>query len=133
LLRDPDRAANIREIKFVSKGSAYHGLSIFSFATGSTWKPLEEALNLLVSVSSVKIIAPHKFDGTNSTFPDRFIDIIGRVFQEFSVSELFADISLDALFSLCQSWPSLTYLPAETEFWPCPIDPRQTHSHNFAK
>jgi len=99
-----------------------YGHPIFSFETESSWKHLEEALNLLVSVSNVKLLSSNMFDGIESEYPNRFIDIISRVFQK--VSELYAEVPLHILFPLCQSWPSLTILDTETEFWSCrPIDP----------
>ena len=123
LLRDPVRAANIHHITLKSKvyrtsyGSVVgHARTIFPYRPSEQfWKFLEGALSLLVSAKKVKLLASESFNGTHSEYPDRFIDIIGRVFPQLGVACLDAHLPPSVLFQLCGSWSSLTTLCAGGE------------------
>jgi len=121
LLRDPVRAAKIRRITFQPRCS-YRDLSIFPpQPTEAFWEALKEALNLLVHTNIVVLLAFISFDLANEDYPDRFIDIIGSVFQRIGVPRLQADLPQRVLFRLWRLWPSLTDLYVHVVFEESPI------------
>ena len=120
LMRDPIRAANIRHIKFVP--SKYQRIccsprmyewSIFPpEPTEEFWTSLEEALRLLVGVRNVRL--HNASSSTDSSYPDRFLDIIGSALGQLSIVHLDAQLRPNRLFQLCRAWRPLTALSAKS-------------------
>lgn len=77
------------------------------------WRFLEEALRLLVHAKSIRLLIDTSDaastrasrDGAGEyEYPDRFIDIIGSVFNQ-RVTHLQAQLDSDQLFRLCRTLP----------------------------
>jgi len=111
LMRDPQRAAHVRNIRFVHHVPNYFWVpppSTFPIEpTEQVWASLEEALRLLIRVERVRLVIHEQFE---SSSPCRLVNILGNVFNQSCVTRLDARLSGRRLLSLCQAWPSLTTL-----------------------
>jgi len=112
LMRDPRRAAHIRDIKFapwVLQVNCWIGKSILpDYPSEQLWSSLEEALRLLTRVERLRLFCP------SHSVPNeigRLISIVGIVFQPY-VARLDTNLDGAALHRLCGpgAWPALTTL-----------------------
>ena len=113
LMRDPRRAANIRNIKFVPcvlqlDPSIWKSI-LPDYPSEQFWSSLKEALRLLIRVERVQLFY------RSQSVPDgsigRLISIVGIVFQS-CVARLDTNLGGAALHRLCGpgAWPALTTL-----------------------
>jgi len=115
-MRDPRRATNIGDIRFVlnQPDGLLDRILTPREPAEPFWASLEEALRLLTRVKRVRLRLPQR--SASSASLGRLVDILSSVFKQSCVTRLDARLPTKRLLQLCQAWPSLTTLSAEDAY-----------------